>query len=208
MPAPLNNTNASRDGVAPKIRVRLPSDAHVAAITSLFDTNQRGEVLWRAALQAADLVILDADGTLCHRDTGAVLPLAVEIWKAAPRAIAIATNQGGPACKAAGWDNPAKGRKYPTLAAVEEKYRHLADRLNAKLYMSLAYQTRDGEWIYPAGLERKDPRLQHEWRKPAPGMLIAAMSFYRATPGRTIFIGDSDEDEAAAVAAGVHFIRV
>lgn len=205
MPAPLNNTNAARDGIAPKIRVRVESDAHANIISALLDTEQRGRVLWQAALQAADLIILDADGTICDRDTGELLPLACEIYNAHPRAIAIATNQGGPACHDANW---AHSDQFPALATVEARYTAVAEQLNARLYMALAYHRKNGEWLYPAGLPTNDPRLSHDWRKPAPGMLLAAMRDHRASPERTIMIGDSDEDEAAATAAGVWFVRV
>lgn len=45
-----------------------------------------------------------------------------------------------------------------------------------------------------------------ECRKPAPGMLLAAMRDFEANPSRCVMCGDKPSDEAAAQAAGVEFV--
>lgn len=44
------------------------------------------------------------------------------------------------------------------------------------------------------------------FRKPGPGMLNWIMEFYGATPSETWFVGDREEDEGAAEAAGTNFM--
>ncbi|HEX7957193.1 MAG TPA: HAD hydrolase-like protein, partial [Pyrinomonadaceae bacterium] len=43
-------------------------------------------------------------------------------------------------------------------------------------------------------------------RKPRPGMLLALMRRFRVAPGETLFVGDMDKDEGAALAAGTRFM--
>ena len=87
------------------------------------------------------------------------------------------------------------------------------------VYMSLAYQSRTGNWgpnlddgdEFPAF---RSPALfwAKDLRKPSSGMLLRAMSDFRTTPAQTIFVGDADgtngrdEDMHAAEAAGIDFI--
>jgi HAD superfamily hydrolase (TIGR01662 family) len=148
------------------------------------------------------LIIFDADGTLIDRDSSEFLPGVEEWFKRSghDHLLAIATNQGGPACRDAGW-----GEKYPTLAEVEGKYGSLAEVLGAKLFMSLCFPVRGGGYIAPRGLPSDDPRTLRSWRKPAPGMLIAAMIHYGVEPDDTLMVGDRPEDYLAAEAAGVDF---
>lgn len=47
-----------------------------------------------------------------------------------------------------------------------------------------------------------------ECRKPAPGMLLAALDDHEVEPEAAFMIGDSDADAEAAAAAGVAFFRV
>lgn len=152
------------------------------------------------------LYIFDADGTLVTRD-GRWLPGVVELLPAlrqAGHAIAIATNQGGPACYDAGWP---WSRQFPTLEEVESAYNDLARVTGARLYMSLLYQVKStGQFIAPAGIPADDPRLNPEWRKPKPGMLLQAMVDVGASPADTVFVGDGEEDRLAAEAAGIRFI--
>jgi len=154
-----------------------------------------------------DLIIFDADGTLCDRETGDLLPGVVdyfELLRAARNApaLAIVTNQGGPACAEQSWAKPGQ---FPTLADVEARYGALAERLGANLYMSLAYVTTGGSVLRPSAIGPDDPRARLDWRKPAPGMLQQAMQEAGATPRRTLMIGDRPEDQQAAAAAGCYF---
>ena len=47
--------------------------------------------------------------------------------------------------------------------------------------------------------------IDHECRKPRPGMLLEAMKDAGVSPGETIFVGDYETDEQAAENAGVRF---
>lgn len=151
------------------------------------------------------LYIFDIDGTLIDRESGEFLPGVERFFTNLPdySRFALATNQGGPACHDAGWP---WSEQYPSLADVEARYGALAARLGAKLFMSLIYQTSRGSILAPVGLSDQDPRLNPDWRKPKPGMLLAAMAHFGAKPQATLFVGDSEEDRQAAEAAGVSFI--
>jgi len=46
-----------------------------------------------------------------------------------------------------------------------------------------------------------------ECRKPRPAMLRRIMAFYRTGPKGTVFVGNSEADRGAAVAAGVQFLH-
>ena len=151
------------------------------------------------------LFIFDADGTLIDRDSGAYLPGVAGIADGLSQyaQVAIATNQGGPACRDADWPWSSN---FPTLEEIEASYGLLAQRMGARLYMSLAYRTKGGALIFPKGVPADDPRLDPSWRKPEPGMIIQAMRDAYVTADQTVFIGDGKEDEQAAAAAGVRFI--
>lgn len=154
------------------------------------------------------LIIFDADGTLIDRDSGAMLP-GVEDYISLLRyagnrlAVAIATNQGGVGCRAmGGFGHP---ERYPTEAEVLRRYSALAYRLGAKLYLCFAYQSRDGQWsAAPADTLHPD-YWRHDWRKPAPGMLLAAMADAGVSAADTLMLGDRPEDQQAAAAAGCAF---
>lgn len=45
-------------------------------------------------------------------------------------------------------------------------------------------------------------------RKPAPGLLLAALAHFNLPPEKALFVGDAQTDEQAAATAGVPFLRV
>lgn len=159
----------------------------------------------------AALIIFDMDGTLADRDTGELLPGVAdwfERFKDFTR-YAIATNQGGVGLRY--WmekDGFGEPDKYPTEAQIEQRITEVCNRLGGQFdaYMCFAYQSKkSGQWgpipenpFYPLA-------WQQDWRKPAPGMLLHAMHVAGARPEQTIMVGDSEEDERAAKAAGCHF---
>ncbi len=162
------------------------------------------------------LIIFDADGTLVDRDSGNFLDGVQDYMQSRPRDIqlAVATNQGGPACRDTGW---GMNGNYPTLATVDEKYTNLAQSIEARLYMCLVYVDKRStpywpkdlwpdDWIFNKNRETDDPRTWLSWRKPEPGMLLQAMSDADVSPDETLMVGDRPEDEAAAQAAGVDFV--
>lgn len=152
-------------------------------------------------------IVFDADGTLCDRDTGALRPGVedtIRRLRREGRALAIATNQGGVGCRAlGGFGHP---ERYPTEAEALRRYRALARKLGVpRLYVAFAYQAKSGEWSpTPARTSRPD-FWRHDWRKPAPGMLLRAMRDAGVGPAGTLMVGDRPEDQAAARAAGCNF---
>jgi histidinol phosphatase-like enzyme len=178
-----------------------------------------------------DLLIFDLDGTLAKKFTLKLLPGVADFFRLAlglgqgglgqgdlcaerPR-LAIATNQGGVGLRT--WmemENRGFPWGYPTVAKIEKRLHAMAEILaggdperarEIDLYSAFAYQDRTGRWSpVPPGREC-DPRWQPDWRKPGPGMLLAAIQAAGSTPKRTLFVGDSKEDQAAAQAAGCKF---
>jgi HAD superfamily hydrolase (TIGR01662 family) len=146
------------------------------------------------------LYIFDLDGTLAERDSTRLLPGVAEWFAAHPDTLtAIATNQGGVACRLAGW-----GEQYPRKSSVSLRVHSVAQRFGIpqkRVLISYAYQSKAGDWlIFGKGIS-----WSQDWRKPAPGMLLAAMSRAGVAPHNTIMVGDRDEDRAAAEAAGCAF---
>lgn len=160
------------------------------------------------------LHIFDLDGTLAAQDSTELLPGVAEWFAAHPsNPCAIATNQGGVGLRrwmeGAGFGEPGK---YPTQAEVEDRVTTLAlslfheDRARLPVYIAFAYQAKSGKWspIPPEG--QGDPRWNPDWRKPAPGMIVQAMSDANISdPAQVLMVGDSEADQQAAKAAGVGF---
>lgn len=154
------------------------------------------------------LVLFDIDGTLIDRDTKEEL-LDVESLlnslKEKGIKYAFVTNQGGPACRDAGWDFSAD---FPTFEEVEDYYTSLSEKYSAKLYVCYLYQTKAGKIFKPKALNEDDPRLNPEWRKPKPGMIIQAMQdFGIYNKEEAIFVGDGEEDRKAAELAGISYLH-
>lgn len=163
------------------------------------------------------LYIFDLDSTLVVRFRTEPLENVVEHvadLRAAGHQIAVATNQAGMAWRvstqSAKFPDPARlakrfeivGRRIPTLISVpwfiaihdsrvkvsDTEYRQLADELSRKaIHLNLQISA------------------EPDWRKPGPGMLHAAMSWYGLQATQTCFIGDMESDAEAAQAAGVQF---
>lgn len=126
----------------------------------------------------------------------------------APEFIKIVTNQGGLQFGMAGI------AKYPTLSYFEDRIIRLMAALQERnVYIDRVYaciyhpkgdhilEDQVKEAIAASRIGRIVTVLDKEaYRKPAPGMLLLA--------GATVLYGDSDEDEQAAQAAGIPFIRV
>ncbi|HSG61604.1 MAG TPA: HAD-IIIA family hydrolase [Pseudomonadales bacterium] len=165
------------------------------------------------------LIIFDADGTLCDRYTGELLPGVFDkLGETQMSKVAIATNQGGVGLRhwmeSAGFGEP---ERYPTEAEVRSKYFAVATQVEAArmvymddvlVYFAFAYQSKiSGKWAFvPEGCEYR-LAWSHSWRKPNPGMLISAMEDVGVAANDTLFVGDSDEDRQAAEAAGCDFME-
>lgn len=155
------------------------------------------------------LYIFDADGTLCDRESGELLPgVESKLRSLTDHNLAIATNQGGVGLRE--WmlmDGFGDPYKYPSMGQIIERYEiGIAYRFGMKFYACYAYQTKAGKWAKVPEPLRKRPEWSQAWRKPAPGMLLRAMADVGAAPADTIMVGDSDDDRQAAENAGVNFI--
>lgn len=163
------------------------------------------------------LICFDIDGTLMDRDSVELYPEALKYFernfvegdfpKENVPAIALITNQGGPACRDAGWpwsDN------YPSLADVNKRLKMVIDEVSRAalhsplIYIAFAFKTKAGEIIYPDGI--KDHLKDESLRKPNPGMIFRAMTFKKiSNPADVLMVGDRPEDQQAAENAGVDF---
>ncbi|MCG3211883.1 MAG: hypothetical protein FOGNACKC_05529 [Anaerolineae bacterium] len=148
------------------------------------------------------LILIDADFTLLDVERDFALRPGVTQTLARLKAqangphIAIVTNQGGPACRTAGWDWSAK---YPDLPEIETRYNTLAADLDLPLYLSLAYITSQGDVLLPPGVTPDDPRANPAWRWPAAGLFIQAMrDFGIRRPGEVLLVTTQDKAKCAA----------
>jgi hypothetical protein len=169
------------------------------------------------------LHLFDADGTLWERDTGVLLPgvkvmcdylLGVHNSGPGKMAFAICSNQGGVGLRLdmehGNWgDNP---QTLPVPGATVQRYEGLARMLFGStsicpVYLAFRYINSKGRPFYAPPHPVNPLRWQPEWRKPAPGMLLHAMTQANVDPASTLFIGDSAEDSEAARNAGVAFVH-
>lgn len=167
------------------------------------------------------LIIFDVDGTLIEPFGEEPLE-GVQEWFASQAKhyhIALATNQGGVGLRVwmeqEGFGDP---EKYPTQQEQQKRLASLVNRLNEfaeqdlHIDVRIAYRYRSkttGRWS-PIPLtaqiaEQADPQWSVLYRKPSPGMLIAAYTHAGVIPADSLMVGDWEEDELAAHAAGMKF---
>lgn len=144
------------------------------------------------------LAMFDRDGTI-NVDTGhlhepeklELIPSTVDIMRGysddPDYRVVVVTNQAG----------IAKG--FYTENDMRRLHRYMEDELE-KLGVRV-----DAWYFCPHHPDFTGPC---ECRKPAPGMLLAAMHDFGANPAECVMYGDKPSDEAAAIAAGVRFIAV
>lgn len=168
----------------------------------------------------AMLYIFDLDDTLV--ETYGVQPLEgipsqLVMLKDKGHVLAVATNQAGPA-----WGVATGDSKYPTPTALGKRFLEIADIMPAlatapwfvavgdpRLSLSLlVYQ--DLIQAFKVATAPLDIRFSADatWRKPGPGMLLAACRHYSIEPEAAVFIGDYDADAEAAAAAGTQFVYI
>jgi D-glycero-D-manno-heptose 1,7-bisphosphate phosphatase len=144
-----------------------------------------------------DLYIFDVDGTLVRTRSGKEFRDGAADWELLPgrkealaalkargAKVGLASNQGGVAFGYLGW------------ADVERELARLAGEVGAD---ALHFCT-----FHPEGTLAPF-RQASEFRKPAPGMLLAIMQDLGVGKDRTLMVGDRPEDRGAALAAGVDF---
>ena len=166
------------------------------------------------------LSLFDLDKTLVPFNKDELYPQAIDLLKEAAECgpIAIVTNQGGPACRDAGW-----GDKFPTVEDVTRRLLRIRDKIEKLtsqrifIYYCLVYKNKDGQLMWPEflshyGTPNYAPPIPGQadpsWRKPNPGMIEQAIIDNAVPRANVIFYGDSDDDEGAALAAGVKFVKV
>jgi histidinol phosphatase-like enzyme len=154
------------------------------------------------------LIIFDIDGTLVEFNKTELLPGVAEKLKGLGCKIALASNQGGPACRDVGWP---WSHKYPTMMEVNYRLNVISQKVGGvalveiPLYTAWAFVTKDNKVLYPKDLPEMQKNLA--MRKPQPGMLFKAIVDAGVAPGQTLMVGDSEEDkEAARNANNVDFI--
>jgi len=167
-----------------------------------------------------EIFIFDLDGTLVPYCGLAPLPgVSARLKELADGGarLAIATNQAGPA-----WHQWKEG-SFPPPTAVAARFSAIIARLpplrKAAWFVSLHAPGLEEEAgalpdyeairdVLRAELARSCPRTRFhisadpDWRKPAPGMLLAAA---RQEPEKALFVGDRESDEEAARQAGISF---
>ena len=164
----------------------------------------------KESIQQWKLIVFDVDGTLAANNETELLP-GVAAWREAhpDQAITLCSNQGGVGLRLwmeeGGFGDP---QQYPTEASINARLRHIANLMDTDYYVCFAYQSKkSGKWsptpIGGEALIEWNPR----YRKPAPGMLLRAMMDFGADPSDTLMVGDGDEDQQAAQAAGCRFTR-
>lgn len=158
------------------------------------------------------LLLFDLDGTLSPMDGDQLYPDAAKWLEDNPNASwMIVTNQGGIGLRhwmeSGGFGDPSK---YPTLDSFQARIAVLFPEegfYERRVVMCARYQSKkSGEW---SPIPPKISFLsiwREDWRKPAPGMLLWAMSVKESAPEHTLMIGDSEEDQQSAAAAGCDFM--
>ncbi len=157
------------------------------------------------------LFCFDIDGTLADRDSIELYPEVLEYFRenfsSGGPAIALITNQGGPACHDAGWEFSAN---FPNFEEIRERLEIISGKVSEVIlsppavFVAWAFKTRDGAVIYPQGIE--DSLKDENLRKPKPGMIFQAMEIEGIdNPADILMVGDRPEDQGAARAAGVGF---
>lgn len=162
----------------------------------------------------------DFDGTLVESFTGTPLAGAkAALWPYRTAKSFIATNQAGPVFRLVTGDP-----KYPTVEQVCANIGAALGTLSFRpdFVVLCCNSGRSGvEWmqadarISPAfhrGMVGAMKAIDYEitngphYRKPQPGMLIAAAEYFGVTPADMVYVGDMESDEIAARQAGARFV--
>lgn len=163
------------------------------------------------------LYIFDLDGTLVKTYDTELLKNTVstlEHLSSKGDKIAIATNQAGLA-----WRIATQDEKYPDVASLASRFCRIAQNLpvvqSIPWFVSLfdervtlsdtQYENLVLEMRSASGELNLQVQATVGWRKPEPGMLLAAAEYYQIHPDASIFIGDYPSDADAAAAAGMNF---
>lgn len=164
------------------------------------------------------LYIFDLDGTLVEKYGEQPLSSVVETLGrlvAEDAQIAVATNQAGPA-----WGVVTGEPKYPDPHGMGARFARIARRVpplsevpwfvavgDTRLPLSaMAYELLIAQLQSGAGDLILHASASSTWRKPEPGMLLAACDRFGVGPDEVVYIGDADSDAEAATRAGTAFV--
>ena len=164
------------------------------------------------------LLLLDVDGTIV-KDYHSVdlLPTVIPTLNAVkPSYIALVSNQGGVGLRLFRMKNGPPTNDYPLQLPTEADVKHRLLIIGRELQRKYLCPLLINYALYhPVQDESLDCPRQREWsrnwRKPNPGMLLSAITYFRYTHDSTIelsqclMVGDRPEDEQAAAAADVAF---
>ncbi len=128
--------------------------------------------------------------------------------------LAVATNQAGLAWRVAKMD-----AKFPDPESLARRFLAIAEALPPLMRAPWFVAIGDGrlslsEAAYAALVDdlrmAAEPLEVHvsaraDWRKPEPGMLLAACERHQMAPSEAIYVGDVATDAEAAAAAGMDF---
>jgi histidinol phosphatase-like enzyme len=170
-------------------------------------------------------VFYDLDGTLVEKFGTKPLPKSIDRLahhREYGQRMAICTNQAGPL-----WRMATGNEMFPTTEMLIQQIEHIIQNLNAvavpwfisigDLRVAEKVGLLDYEEIVKDIRSKLDLKLPFmppfnvefdpKWRKPEPGMLLAAAAFWKLKPEECQFVGDNnrDEDRQAATAAGMAF---
>jgi D-glycero-D-manno-heptose 1,7-bisphosphate phosphatase len=146
----------------------------------------------------ARLVLLDRDGTINRKapeGSYVTTPDALELLPGAAGAIRTLNDAGVPVAVVTNQRCLALGRL--DLEGLHAIHAALQDRLAADAGAHL-------DAIFHCPHERDEC----DCRKPAPGLLAAAATFFGASPGETVMIGDADSDVEAGRRFGARTIHL
>lgn len=163
------------------------------------------------------LYIFDLDGTLVKTYGREPLPnvhAQLEQIARDGHSIAVATNQAGLA-----WRIWTHDTKFPDVPSMANRFENIALDLptlqHAPWFVSLfdsrialtplQYQNLSFELENACRTLKVQARAIPEWRKPQPGMLVAAGQYFNHRPDEAVFIGDHKTDAEAAASANMQF---
>lgn len=150
-------------------------------------------------LRGWEVVIFDADDTLRYTTvSGQPCPRGPEEWALLPGVADTLLRIP--------WMAPGGPRLGLASNQDQVGYGHLSERTARGLLEDLALAA-TGTVPPPPAIQLCPHRLEVscECRKPAPGMLRRILAYYGADPARTLFVGNSDSDRAAARRASVSY---
>jgi HAD superfamily hydrolase (TIGR01662 family) len=164
------------------------------------------------------LYIFDLDGTLVEKFGTQPLPNVrnrLEQLASSGCKFAVASNQAGLA-----WRIMTNNSKFPDVQSMGNRFTQITKALSRTAHVPWFISVFDSRVNLSthqydkliADLVNACPKMtlrveaDPEWRKPMPGMLIAAGEYYSFEPDDIKFVGDYKTDAEAASTAGIGFV--